>query len=75
MEAGTEGISQHYSLKTEPVTKSTFGDREVGPEKITLPMFRTKFLLHINYIGSVQYGPTENLVRIMLLHDLSELES
>lgn len=47
----------------------------MGPEKITLHRVRTKFLLHINYIGSVQYGPTENLVRIMLLHDLSELES
>lgn len=70
-----EGISQHYSLKTEPVTKSTFGEREVGPEKITLPIVRMKFLLHINYIGSIQYGHTENLVWILLLHDSPELES
>lgn len=70
-----KGIFQHYSLKSEPVSKSRFGEGEMGTEEITLLTVRIKFLLHINFDGSVQYGPTKNLVRILLLHGLSELES
>jgi len=40
LEAGMKGIFQHYSLKSEPVSKSRFGEGEMGTEEITLLMVR-----------------------------------